>query len=131
MRPYTFSGGFHVRAGNLVAIPQRAMMRDAAYYPDPDAFDPYRFMAASAADDASTKYTDVNWEYMFWGSPRLSCPGRWYASFALKHALVHLLMTYDFGLVRPEPGFKRHFVWTTAIVPKGSMEMEMRLRGDV
>jgi hypothetical protein len=68
---------------------------------------------------------------MFWGSPRLSCPGRWYASFALKHALVHLPTTYDFVLKKPEPSFKRHFVWATAIVPKSSMEIELRKRDDV
>ncbi|KAF2260655.1 cytochrome P450, partial [Lojkania enalia] len=118
MQPYTFSGGFHVPAGNIVAIPQREIMRDASHYLDPEIFNPYRFMTNNSDDEASTKYTDVNWEYTFWGSPRLSCPGRWYASYALKHALVHLLMTYEFSLQRPEPGLKRHFIWTTAIVPK-------------
>jgi cytochrome P450 len=60
MQSYTFSGGFHVPAGNLVAIPQREMMRGATYYPNPNTFDPYRFMTTNVDDDANTKYTHVN-----------------------------------------------------------------------
>ena len=130
MQPYTFSGGYHVPAGNLVAIPQREIMRDASHYTNPDTFDPYRFVTTSE-DGANTKYTDVNWNYTFWGSSRLSCPGRWYASYALKHALVHLLMTYDFALQKPGFGVKRHFMWTTAIVPRSDMRIEVRRRDAV
>jgi cytochrome P450 len=130
MHPYTFSGGFHVPAGNLVAVPQRAMMRDPNYYPNPETFDPYRFMT-SDAEGANVKFTDVNWEYMFWGSPRLSCPGRWYASYALKHALVELLTGYEFSLEKGGEEVNRHFVWTTAIVPKSSMAIHVRKRDDV
>ncbi|KAH8699442.1 cytochrome P450 [Phaeosphaeriaceae sp. PMI808] len=127
MQSCNFSGGFHVPAGNLVAIPQREIMRDPAHYTNPEAFNPYRFMSSSD-DGASKKYTDVNWEYTFWGSPRLSCPGRWYASYALRHALVHLLTTYEFTLRNPRLGVKRHFVWTTAIVPKSSICIDIRKR---
>ena len=125
MQPVNFSGGFHVPAGNLVAIPQREIMRDPKNYSNPEAFDPYRFMSRSD-DEANTKYTDMNWEYTFWGSPRLSCPGRWYASYALKHALVHLLTTYEFTLAKPGLDVKRYFVWTTAIVPKNNISIHVK-----
>jgi hypothetical protein len=48
--------------------------------------------------------------------------GRWYASFVLKHAQMHLQMMY---------GIKRHFVKSTANVPREGMETTMRLMGDV
>jgi cytochrome P450 len=118
MVSFTFSNGAKVPAGNLVAIPQREIMRDATRYSLPESFDPYRFMTNSSTE-AVAKYTDVNWDYTFWGSPHLPCPGRWYASYAIKHVLVHLLKTYNFELVNPEA--KKYFTWTTAIVPKSDM----------
>jgi cytochrome P450 len=127
MRPFTFSDGSHIPAGNLVAIPQKVIMRDPERYQNPDNFDPYRYIPEkTGADTATTKYTDVNWNYTFWGSPRKSCPGKWYASFALKHILVHILTNYDIELVRPDA--PRHHIWTTAIVPRSDIYMNLRLR---
>jgi hypothetical protein len=147
MRPFTFSDGSHIPAGNLVAIPQKVIMRDPERYQNPDNFDPYRYIPEkTGADTATTKYTDVNWNYTFWGSPRKSwyvltvralinlqahfltrsSPGKWYASFALKHILVHILTNYDIELVRPDA--PRHHIWTTAIVPRSDIYMNLRLR---
>ncbi|KAF1953539.1 cytochrome P450 [Byssothecium circinans] len=118
MVPFTFSQGANVPAGNLVAIPQREIMRDSTRYTSPESFNPYRFMTDSSTE-AVSRYTDVNWDYTFWGSPHLPCPGRWYASYAMKHVLVHLLTTYDVELLNPQA--KKCFTWTTAIVPKSNM----------
>jgi hypothetical protein len=68
VKPFIFSDGVHIPAGNLIAIPQREMMRDPCLYASPGIFDPYRFMPASE-EEAVTKYTDVKWSYTFWGSP--------------------------------------------------------------
>lgn len=71
LKPFTFSDGSHVPAGNLVAVPQRVVMRDPARYENPDTFNPYRYMQNSNNPDApTTKFADVNWNYTFWGSPR-------------------------------------------------------------
>lgn len=71
LKPFTFSDGSHVPAGNLVAIPQKVVMRDPERYKDPERFDPYRFMPESIdGEAATTRYTDVNYNYTFWGSPR-------------------------------------------------------------
>ena len=74
--PFTFSGGFHVPAGNWISIPQRAIMRDEANYPNAAEFDAYRFL--KLADDlnneksqhVAAKYTDVDVKYPFWGIGR-------------------------------------------------------------
>ncbi|PIG83981.1 hypothetical protein AARAC_008631 [Aspergillus arachidicola] len=42
LSPYTFADGTRVPAGNLVAVPQAAVMQDPRHYPDPTEFDPYR-----------------------------------------------------------------------------------------
>lgn len=71
VKPFTFSDGSHIPAGNLVAIPQKVVMRDPERYKDAESFDPYRYMPEGVNVDAATaKYTDVNWNYTFWGSPR-------------------------------------------------------------
>lgn len=69
IKSFTFSDGVHVPAGNLIAIPQREIMRDPNLYSTPEIFDPCRFMSVSEKD-AVVKYTDVKWGYTFWGSPR-------------------------------------------------------------
>ncbi|CAG8954817.1 hypothetical protein HYFRA_00004743 [Hymenoscyphus fraxineus] len=73
LKPFTFSDGSHIPAGNLVSIPQRVVMQDPESYPEPHIFNPFRFMQTSADEDTpTTKYADVNWKYTFWGSPRKS-----------------------------------------------------------
>ncbi|KAK2612086.1 hypothetical protein QQS21_001935 [Conoideocrella luteorostrata] len=131
MQPYTFSDGTYVPAGNLVALPVRAVMRDAEYYPDPRRFDPYRFYTPdnSASSEPIRRFTDVNAQYPFWGLPTKSCPGRWYASDVLKRSLVHLLTNYDFefaGPVNCEP-----LKVTTALAPRQDVMMKLRARKSV
>lgn len=127
LQPFTFSDGSHVPAGNLVAVPQRVVMSDPERYENPEMFDPIRYMAArDNPEAATTKFTDVNWNYTFWGSPRKSCPGRWYASYALKHVLVHVLTNYDLELVNKEG--KKYLIWTTAIVPRSDVMISLKRR---
>lgn len=155
LKSFTFSDGSHIPAGNLVSVPQRVVMQDQESYPEPKSFNPYRYIKAETDEDApKTKYADVNWSYTFWGSPRKSwsvelyfqmlseaieyvancrwpiySPGRWYASYALKHIFVYLLTKYDFELENPE--IPRYFVWTTAIVPRSDVYLSLRKRDDI
>lgn len=71
LRDFTFSDGSYVPAGNLVAVPQHAVMRDGRTYKDPEQFDGHRFYTPDVDVDStfSTKYTDVKWEFPYWGSP--------------------------------------------------------------
>lgn len=73
LKNFTFSNGMQVPAGNLVAVPQRVVMSDPERYTEPQKFNPYRYMKNRGNPDAAiTKFTDVNWDYTFWGSPRKS-----------------------------------------------------------
>lgn len=71
LKDFTFSNGSHIPAGNLVAVPQYAIMRDERTYSDPERFDGFRFYTPEAELETapSTKYTDVKWEFPYWGSP--------------------------------------------------------------
>lgn len=70
---FTFSNGMQIPAGNLDVVLQQVVMSDPDRYTEPQMFDPYRYMKnKDILDAAITKFTDVNWDYTFWGSPRKS-----------------------------------------------------------
>ncbi|CAG9988260.1 unnamed protein product [Clonostachys byssicola] len=123
VKPFTFADGSHIPAGNLLAVPQEAILRDKRYYPNPGSFDPWRFYSPADSDKAIVRFTDVNWKFPFWGSPTQSCPGRWYASDVIKYALVHLLENYDMEPVNP---IYRPMIWTTAIAPSLTMRVMLK-----
>ncbi|GAT19622.1 cytochrome P450 [Aspergillus luchuensis] len=100
--------GTHVPTGNLVAVPQEAIMQDPEHYPDPKKFDPYRFLAVDEADGHDDS------------------PGRWFVSRTLKQVLSHVIMEYDVKLA--DENASRTFVWTTAIVPRSSTKLMLRAR---
>ncbi|KAI1633648.1 cytochrome P450 [Biscogniauxia mediterranea] len=127
IRPFKLSDGTTIPAGNLVAVPQHAMMRDAEQYPDPELFNPRRYYVEGDVDSVPVqKFTDVNMQYPFWGAPAKPCPGRWYASDVLKQILIHLLKNYDFELVGPvntEP-----LKLATGLGPRFDVEVKLRAR---
>ncbi|KAI1493662.1 cytochrome P450 [Biscogniauxia mediterranea] len=128
LKSFTFLNGSHVPEGNLVAVPQQAIMCDPKNYDDADTFDPLRFYAPQESNAPTTRYTDVNWKYPFWGSPAHPCPGRWYAADLMKHVVVHLLKNYDFELVKPKA--PKALEWTTAIAPSFTTRIKLRVRED-
>lgn len=126
LSPFTLPSGGHIPAGNLVAIPQQAVLQNPEYYPNPSHFDPYRYFPNQTRkrhQDVTTRYTDVSHSFPYWGSPRKPCPGRWYVSEMLKLALVHLITEYDFKLEDSRP---RSFNWTTAVVPRMRTQILLR-----
>ena len=63
-KPFTFSDGHHVPAGEGVEFNQHAHFNDPALYPDPKEFDPMRFF------DKGKSIVDIGYEWSFWGVPR-------------------------------------------------------------
>lgn len=47
-------------------------------------------------------------------------PGRYYASYALKLILAHILMRYDFELMDVSNAGTQSFSWRSAMVPRSS-----------
>ncbi|ORY17075.1 cytochrome P450 [Clohesyomyces aquaticus] len=132
MVPFKLSSGIYIPAGNLIAVPQQAILRNGNVYPNPEQFDAMRFLPKDDRqryEGATTKFTDVDHAYPYWGSPKKACPGRWYVSSTLKQALVFLICNYDFKLA--EPTAERSFYWTTAIVPRFGTRLLLKKRSDV
>ncbi len=71
VKDFTFSGGAHIPAGSLLAVPQHALMRDEQIYPEPDRFNGHRFYTPEndVATSACIKHTDVKLDFPYWGAP--------------------------------------------------------------
>lgn len=83
LKDFTFSDGTHVPAGNVICVPQQAIMRDAQHYDRPDEFMPFRFVTnhhqsegkngnkAETDDEAAhQKFTDLKPHFYLWGAAK-------------------------------------------------------------
>ncbi|MCJ1268802.1 hypothetical protein MMC22_008690 [Lobaria immixta] len=142
--PYTFSGpdGPHVPAGNWISVPSRSIMRDPAHYTSPETFDPLRFatnVIATGETDmevnaAHVKYTDASYKYPLWGLGKRICPGRFYASIALKLVVAEMVLNYDLKLAdeKGAAGNESFFSFDSFRVPRAGISMRRRFsNGDV
>ena len=67
MHDYRFKDGLEVTEGNWVCVPQRALMRDADIYPQPEIFNGRRFLAQRKEDRKSSRFTEMHRNFPFWG----------------------------------------------------------------
>ncbi|KAL8982593.1 MAG: hypothetical protein Q9205_002941 [Flavoplaca limonia] len=69
LRDFTFADGTHVPAGNVICVPQQAVMRDSKYYDRPHDFLPFRFAKErGVGNDATQKFTDLKSHFYLWGA---------------------------------------------------------------
>jgi cytochrome P450 len=64
MKPFQFSDGYKVAAGEAVEFNQHRLMTDEALYPQHERFDPSRFL------NKNRSLVDTGMEWSFWGVPR-------------------------------------------------------------
>jgi hypothetical protein len=115
MRPFTFSNGFTVPAGTLIAAPSGVIHKDGEIYPNPDEFDGFRFVKlrelnedavaryqafSTSTDHLTFGYGRHTWCAFFCLSPPQSLifavsPGRAFAVNEIKLLLAHVVVTYD------------------------------------
>ncbi|EGD98143.1 hypothetical protein TESG_05529 [Trichophyton tonsurans CBS 112818] len=100
MVPYTMEDGCHIPAGNWIAIPQLALMRDDKIWPNGKEFQGFRFVDEQG-DASESRFTHPSHEFPFWGSIKHACPARFYVSVVIKMVLSHLLLDYEFKLENP------------------------------
>jgi len=100
LRPFTFSNGVTIPAGNLVSIPSRAAHADEKIFENPNEFDGFRFAKlrkSEGGDIAGSRCqaVSVSSENLTFGLGRHACPGRFFAVNEAKLLLAHLVVTYD------------------------------------
>ncbi|KAF7913258.1 hypothetical protein BELL_0464g00040 [Botrytis elliptica] len=126
MKPFTFSSGETIPQGNIIAVPQDALMKSPRYYNDPETFDGFRFVLPEdrGREEPRMKYTDVSSGFPFWGASKKACPGRWYVSASLKQILAHLLTNYEFKLADDNKALTMGY--TTMVIPRHGTKVLLR-----
>ncbi|RYO79388.1 hypothetical protein DL766_000126 [Monosporascus sp. MC13-8B] len=71
---------------------------------DPTAFDGYRFlkMIDNPQKEKTRHFVSTSPDHMGFGHGKHACPGRFFAAHEVKIILCHVLMKYDFKLVKPD-----------------------------
>ncbi|KAL9092031.1 MAG: hypothetical protein Q9159_001029 [Coniocarpon cinnabarinum] len=128
MQPFTFSDGTHVPAGNVICVPEYSIMHDPANYRDPLAFDGFRFVdkSSTSAPTSRSRFSHPSATFPFWGSPRRSCPARFYVSAIAKLILSHIIKRFDFDL--GDTSAKPYILWGPHFVPSPRMKIRLRRR---
>ncbi|KAK4197156.1 Ent-kaurene oxidase [Triangularia verruculosa] len=123
LKDFTFSDGTIVSKGEWVGIPVGPMLRDETKYPRPDLFDGFRFAdpavvgreSSVVQPEGPSKFTDISETWHVWGTGKLTCPGRFFVSYVMKHVMYHILDTCE-----PEMAEKRRkytINWRTLTLP--------------
>ncbi|KAK0199221.1 cytochrome P450 [Desarmillaria ectypa] len=81
-------GGYFIPEGSIVAFNSWQMCHDSELYPDPEVFDPTRFLSSSPQLDLL--------ELVF-GFGRRVCPGRFLAEASVFLAMARVLAVFDIG----------------------------------
>ncbi|XXH00988.1 hypothetical protein Hte_007339 [Hypoxylon texense] len=106
IRAHTFRDGTHVPAGAYACMPVHAIENDEAHTPDPERFDGLRnFRAREEWERQTANNRKSKKEFLFdtptltslsFGYGKTACPGRFFASHAIKVVLVKMFTDYEF-----------------------------------
>lgn len=100
LQDVTFSDGTFVPKGELVAV-AADRMNNPAVWPEPERYDPYRFMRMreDTATATSAQFENTSGDHVGFGWAPRACPGRFFAAKEAKILLAYLLIRYDFKAV--------------------------------
>ncbi|KAL2756622.1 hypothetical protein ACRALDRAFT_2041267 [Sodiomyces alcalophilus JCM 7366] len=128
LKPFDLSDGTNLAVGDWACTPSGAIMRDERHYPRATEFNGFRFVdpellsrigrqsSFPTPQPKPSKLTDIDNTFPMWGTGRMSCPGRFYASAFMKVIIGNIIMDYDCKLV--EPDAPRWMTWRSAMIPR-------------
>ncbi|KAF2756329.1 cytochrome P450, partial [Pseudovirgaria hyperparasitica] len=127
LKPFTFSGGHQVNAGEWVCTPLTPMLKDSAKWAQPNEFNGFRHVSSEILDSLKDRHvygsiqaerplpiTDIR-EWQTWGTGKMACPGRFYASAMMKQILGLIITDYDCTMENVNQN--RNFSWRTVYIP--------------
>ena len=115
-QPYTFSSGLKIEKGSYAALPVMAIENDPAHTTSPELYDGLRSYRLSQKEpDTPRKWTEhqfsaIEKTVLNFGYGKSACPGRYFASVALKMVFVKLLTEYEFRFLPGTGRPKNHLV---------------------
>ncbi|KAI1306229.1 cytochrome P450 [Xylaria venustula] len=126
-QPFKLSDGTTLAIGDWACTPVWALMTSQEYYPEPTTFHGFRFAdQRSVSPEAASKFaflqpksskmTEPRQSWHVWGTGRMVCPGRFYATAVMKLILGHIILLYDCHLV--DATATRWFTWRSTMLPK-------------
>ena len=85
--------------GAYIAVSANNMM-DPNIYPEPEAFDAYRFIKRTENPEYAkfSSFSTVSVDHTGFGFGKHACPGRVYVTLELKILLAHIILKYDWEL---------------------------------
>ena len=115
-------GGVEIPAGQLVMCLMRPPAVDEKYFPDPQKFDPARWLEPTAKSASSAKRVAMP----FGAGPRL-CPGRYLAMLEMKMVIAMLLAGFELESVGTEDGAEPRELMAFTMQPVG-LRMKLAAR---
>ncbi|KAB8244215.1 cytochrome P450 [Aspergillus flavus] len=94
--------GHHLPQGTWISVPTWAIHHDERMYPEPDRYDPYRFMAGTD-NKYKSMLTTITENFLGFSLGDHACPGRIYASYLLKSMIAYIMLKYEFRLFSTRP----------------------------
>ncbi|KAK7061428.1 cytochrome P450 [Favolaschia claudopus] len=128
---FTFSDGTTVPEGYFINVATGPTHANPDVYPNPDEFDAlrfYRWRLEEKEDSLRHQFSATNLDYLSWGHGRHACPGRFFASTALKTMLAHILVTYDVKLEDESAGRPPNQWFAAICIPNGAAKILFRRR---
>ncbi|KAH6649112.1 cytochrome P450 [Truncatella angustata] len=96
---FGLSDGTWIPQGTYIAVAGEAMALDPDFYQNPETFDARRFLDIKGLPlSPDREFHGIEPGNGMWGSGRLTCPGRHYASALGKMIVANLLLKYDISL---------------------------------
>lgn len=93
-------GGFSIHEGNLVAATPAISNRIPEDFPEPDTFDPGRYIDPNQEDTAN------RWTWIPFGAGRHRCVGAAFAQMQLKAIFSILLRDFEFEMAQPADSYR-------------------------
>jgi sterol 14-demethylase len=96
-------GGYRIPAGTMVGASPAVSNRIPADFPDPDRFDPARYVSARQEDLIN------RWTWIPFGAGKHRCVGSAFAMMQLKAIFSVILRDYEFEMAQPSDSYRDDF----------------------
>jgi cytochrome P450 len=126
LEPFSLSDGTQLNIGDWLVTPLRAMSRDERFFENATEFHAFRHVDAESLQQLEqgkyefkhfgkpNQFTSTD-DSQIWGTGRMACPGRFYATAVMKSVMAAFIRNYEIELANPAS--MRHMSWRSFIYP--------------